>query len=173
MGRAGKGNAMKKKKKTQKQPQKPPHNKPAAGAATDIDKLLGWLSDLKTNCKHVITGRPQDAETDAKWQSHVAALEQATAIISALQDEGISDPEQVKDLIADYRAQAETHKKMFEKYETPTPMTDAGGRLFCPECRKRVNITANYCGTCGKRLQTAIAEKRTVIRQRGQGYGNN
>ena len=59
-----------------------------------IDNVLAYLSGHKDYCENYTT------DNDSVWQKTVDALESAISIISALQDEGISDAEGVKDLIS-------------------------------------------------------------------------
>ena len=95
-----------KKKKAERQPKGYGAASPDSMGARfmPVDAILAQLSSLKDNSKSFIDG--SDAEADEIWAADVAACEAATAIIIALQDEGISGPEQVRDLVQDYNAQA-------------------------------------------------------------------
>lgn len=115
-----------------------------------MDALLGQLSSLKDNSKSFIDG--SDSEADAIWQADIDACEAATAIITALQDEGISDSEQVRDLIHDYKAQAKQYQAMHQKYEVPVKPKSLGGAWLCPECNRQMRPGNNFCWHCGKRL---------------------
>lgn len=121
-------------------------------ATMDIDSILSQLSSLEDNSKSFITGKPEDQETDAIWKADMEALEQAAAILKALQDEGIGDPEQVRDLIADYNAIASERQEMYRKYETPDPAITVGGTAFCPDCKTQIYYRPRHCPGCGKRL---------------------
>lgn len=115
-----------------------------------IDTILEQLSSMKDNSKSFIDG--SDPEADAIWAADVAACEAATAIITALQDEGISDPEQVRDLIHDYKAQAKQYQTMHQKYEVPVKPKNLGGVWLCPACNHQMRSGNNFCWHCGKRL---------------------
>ena len=86
----------------------------------------------------------------------VLACEAATDILTALQDEGIKDPEQVRDLIHDYNALAEQYQKMHQRYEEPAQVLRLGGgaraACLCPECHNQSRPGNAYCWNCGKRL---------------------
>lgn len=123
--------------------------------ALGIDAVLAQLASLKDNSKSFIDGT--DPEADSIWVTDVAACEAATAILSALQDEGIKDPEGVRDLVHDYKALAEQYRKMHQKYEEPKTVLRIGGAgaraaCLCPDCRSQSRPGNAYCWNCGKRL---------------------
>jgi len=113
-----------------------------------LDNILGQLSSLRDSSADLAKGK----DADEIWQMDVEAIEAATAILSALQDEGINDAEQVKDLIHDYRAQARQCKEMHRKHNTPAKVIHKDGIFHCPECNSRVAPRHSYCHRCGKRL---------------------
>jgi len=121
-----------------------------------IDAILAQLASMKDNAESFLEPKPTDPEGQEVWKADIAACEAATAILSALQDEGIRDPEQVRDLIHDYRAQAEQCRKMHQKYEEPKTVLRIGGgaraACLCPECRSQNRPGNAYCWNCGKRL---------------------
>ena len=84
------------------------------------------------------------------------ACEAAAAILSALQDEGLNDPEQVRDMIYDYRALAEQYQTMRQHYIEPAKPERLGTLPFtviCPKCHRQVKpVNSSYCQNCGKRL---------------------
>lgn len=94
---------------------------PAKGMG--IDTILENLADLKDIAASLQTPRDDPEPT----QSRVAACEAATDILTALQDEGINDHEQVRDLIHDYNALAEQYRKMHQRYEEPAQVLRLGG----------------------------------------------
>lgn len=122
-------------------------------ATMNIDRILAQLASLADNSRASIIGKKEDDEFDEIWKADIEALEQTTAILSALQDEGIEDPDQVHDLIADYNAMAEERREMFRKYEHPDRTVSIGGQDFCSECRSQVRYQPRYCSRCGKRLE--------------------
>lgn len=79
----------------------------ASSKGMSLDAIMEQLSDLKDIATSLQT--PMDGD-------RVAACEAATDILNALQDEGIKDPEQVRDLIHDYNALAEQYRKMYQRY---------------------------------------------------------
>lgn len=115
-----------------------------------MDTILAQLSSMKDNSISFIDGR--DAEANEIWAADVAACEAATAIITALQDEGISNPEQVRDLVHDYKAQVKQYQTMHQKYEVPVRPKNFGGAWLCPDCSRRMRPGNNFCWNCGKRL---------------------
>ena len=142
-----------KKKKAERQPKGYGAASPDSMGARfmPVDAILAQLSSLKDNSKSFIDG--SDAEADEIWAADVAACEAATAIIIALQDEGISGPEQVRDLVQDYNAQAKQYQAMHQKYEVPVRPKNLGGVWLCPDCNRQMRPGNNYCWNCGKRLR--------------------
>ena len=118
--------------------------------ALSIDAILAQLASMKDNALSFIV---EKEEADPVWAADVAACEAATAILSTLQDEGIRDPEQVRDLVHDYKALAEQYQKMHQHYEKPEKPIQLGAAYICPNCKKQLRQTnAGHCWACGKRL---------------------
>ena len=113
-----------------------------------IDAILERLADLKDVA--LFLQKPRD-DPDIT-ESRVAACEAATDILTALQDEGIKDAEQVRDLIHDYNALAEQYRAMHQRYEEPEPIRRLGTACLCPDCKHTVRPDNPYCWYCGKRL---------------------
>ena len=117
-----------------------------------LDAIMEQLSDLKDIAASMQTPRDGPEPT----ASRVAACEAATDILNALQDEGIKDPEQVRDLIHDYNALAEQYQAMHKKYEEPAPVMRLGSgaraACLCPVCHNQSRPGNAYCWNCGKRL---------------------
>ena len=120
---------MKKQDKRHKAPAEPPSKGMSIDAILEgLDLLESWSEDI-TFCKATID------------------------ILTALQDEGIKDPEQVRDLIHDYNALAEQYQKMHQHYEKPEKPIQLGAAYICPNCKKQLRQTnAGHCWACGKRL---------------------
>lgn len=128
---------------------KAPAEAPAKGMS--IDAILGQLASMKDNAKSFIDGR--DPEADAIWAADIAACEAATDILTALQDEGIKDPEQVRDLIHDYNALAEQYRGLHQKYEVEDKPVRLGNAFICPACNRQLRqLYTAHCWNCGKRL---------------------
>lgn len=129
---------------------KAPAEPPSKGMS--LDAIMEQLSDLKDIAASMQTPRDGPEPT----ASRVAACEAATDILNALQDEGIKDPEQVRDLIHDYNALAEQYRKMHQRYEEPAQVQRLGGgaraACLCPECHNQSRPGNAYCWNCGKRL---------------------
>ena len=106
---------------------------PAKGMG--IDTILENLADLKDIAASLQTPRDDPEPT----QSRVAACEAATDILTALQDEGIKDPEQVRDLIHDYNALALQYQHLRHTYEEgDRPQRLGSSKVFvCPACRQQ------------------------------------
>lgn len=134
---------MKKQDKRHKAPAEPPSE------GMSIDAILERLADLKDVA--LFLQKPRD-DPDIT-ESRVTACEAATDILTALQDEGIMDHEQVRDLFHDYNALAEQYQKMHQHYEKPEEPIQLGAAYICPNCKKQLRQTnAGHCWACGKRL---------------------
>ena len=127
---------------------RPPERPPSKGMT--VDAVLAQLSSMKETAEPFIDGTDPDA--DKVLKEDVEAIEAATEIFTALQDEGIKDPEQVRDLIHDYNALAEEYQTMHRKYEEPGPVRRLGGAFLCPVCNRQSRPGNAYCWNCGKRL---------------------
>jgi len=126
---------------------KAPAEPPSKGMS--IDAILEQLADFKDIA--IFLKKPRD-DPDV-MESRIAACEAATDILNALQDEGIKDPEQVRDLVHDYNALAEQYQKMHQHYEKPEKPIQLGAAYICPNCKKQLRQTnAGHCWACGKRL---------------------
>lgn len=135
---------MKKQDKRHKAPAEPPSK------GMSIDAILERLADLKDIAASLQTPRDDPEPT----QSRVAACEAATDILTALQDEGIKDPEQVRDLIHDYNALALQYQHLRHTYEEgDRPQRLGSSKVFvCPACRQQQRPGNNNCWNCGHRL---------------------
>ena len=137
---------------------KAPAEPPSKGMS--LDAIMEQLSDLKDIAASMQTPRDGPEPTE----SRVAACEAATDILNALQDEGIKDPEQVRDLIHDYNALAEQYRKMHQQYEEPAPVLRLGSgaraACLCPVCRNQSRPGNAYCWNCGKRLDWNPLKRR-------------
>ena len=121
---------------------KAPAEPPSQGMS--LDAIMEQLSDLKDIATSLQT--PMDGD-------RVAACEAATDILNALQDEGIKDPEQVRDLIHDYNAMAEQYQSLHQKYEVEGKPVRLGNTFICPACNRQIRqLYAAHCWSCGKRL---------------------
>ena len=121
---------------------KAPAEPPSKGMS--LDAIMEQLSDLKDIATSLQT--PMDGD-------RVAACEAATDILNALQDEGIKDPEQVRDLIHDYNAMAEQYQSLHQKYEVEDKPVRLGNTFICPACNRQIRqLYAAHCWSCGKRL---------------------
>ena len=126
---------------------KAPAEPPSKGMS--IDAILERLADLKD----IATIIPTPGDGPEPMASRVAACEAATDILNALQDEGIKDPEQVRDLIHDYNALAEQYQNLHQKYEVEEKPVRLGNTFICPACNRQIRqLYAAHCWSCGKRL---------------------
>ena len=134
---------MKKQDKRHKAPAEPPSE------GMSIDAILERLADLKDIAAALQTPRDGPEPT----ASRVAACEAAPDILTALQDEGIKDPEQVRDLIHDYNALAAQYQNLHQKYEVEEKPVRLGNTFICPACNRQIRqLYAAHCWSCGKRL---------------------
>ena len=126
---------------------KAPAEPPSKGMS--LDAIMEQLSDLKDIAASLQTPRDDPEPT----QSRVAACEATTDILTALQDEGIKDPEQVRDLIHDYNALAAQYQNLHQKYEVEEKPVRLGNTFICPACNRQIRqLYAAHCWSCGKRL---------------------
>ena len=126
---------------------KAPAEPPSKGMS--IDAILERLADLKD----IATIIPTPGDGPEPMASRVAACEAATDILNALQDEGIKDPEQVRDLIHDYNALAAQYQNLHQKYEVEEKPVRLGNTFICPACNRQIRqLYAAHCWSCGKRL---------------------
>lgn len=129
-----------------------------ARSGMGLDTILAQLASLKDNSQSFIVPEPADPEAQEIWKADVEACEAATAILSALQDEGIKDPEEVRDLIADYNALAQQYQTLHRKFEEPAKPERIGGKFgykkLCPDCHREIlpRSDAPHCWFCGRRL---------------------
>lgn len=137
-------------------PPPPPERKPpdqAPSKPMTIDAILAQLASMKGNALSFIVDKD---ESEDIWEADVAACEAATAILTALQDEGLGDPESVRDMIFDYRALAEQYRTMHQHYiepEKPERLGTLPFTVICPKCKRQIKPgNSSYCWNCGKRL---------------------
>lgn len=127
------------------------HKAPAEASSKgmSIDAILERLADLKDVA--LFLQKPRD-DPDIT-ESRVTACEAATDILSALQDEGVNDHEQVRDLIHDYNALAEQYRGLHQKYEVEDKPVRLGNAFICPACNRQLRqLYTAHCWNCGKRL---------------------
>ena len=117
-----------------------------------IDDILSQLSSLKDNSQSFITDEKDDDRQI--WRDDVTAIEETISIINALQDEGVTDADEVKDMIRDYRAVTKQVAEYQRKFETKARPKIGGenGVYLCPECGHRVQSRHTFCHWCGKKL---------------------
>lgn len=116
-----------------------------------IDSILGQLASMKDNAQSFLHTPPEP--DDDIWLADIAAIEAATAILSALQDEGVADAEKVKDLIFDYQLANKQLQVMTAKYEKATAPVNLKGKTICPECSAIIHHGWwKHCPDCGKRI---------------------
>lgn len=126
---------------------KAPAEPPSKGMS--LDAIMEQLSDLKDIAASMQTPRDGPEPT----ASRVAACEAATDILNALQDEGIMDHEQVRDLFHNYNALAEQYRGLHQKYEVEDKPVRLGNAFICPACNRQLRqLYTAHCWNCGKRL---------------------
>lgn len=114
-----------------------------------IDTILEQLSSIAEKALSSIEDDPDGAFI---WQPEIDACEAATEILSVLQDEGINDPQRVRDLIYDYNALAKQYSKMHQRHEVAGKAFLIDGIWHCPDCKSRVFPRNSFCPWCGKKL---------------------
>lgn len=142
----------KKSKATKAIERRPPE---PVGEEMTIEAIVTQLDSLKDSSSSFING----GDTDDIWEADVRACEAATGILTALQEEGIRDPEQVRDLIADYNALAKQYQDLHQKFETGDKPLRLGGIYLCPECRRQSRPGNGFCWNCGRKLDWTIGGK--------------
>lgn len=113
----------------------------------NIERIISQLSSLKDNSQSFITD-----DSDQIWKEDVDALEQATAILSVIIDEGITDYENLKDWMFDYNLMRADFQKMHSKFRVQAKPIHKDGVMHCPDCNKRVHPNHTHCHWCGKLL---------------------
>lgn len=135
---------MKKQDKRNKATAEPP----SEGMSIDeIASTLATFKEMSEDAAKKLNYTPDAVNRE------VLACEAATDILTALQDEGINDPEQVRDLIHDYNALAEQYQNLHQKYEVEEKPVRLGNTFICPACNRQIRqLYAAHCWSCGKRL---------------------
>ena len=135
---------MKKQDKRNKATAEPP----SEGMSIDeIASTLATFKEMSEDAAKKLNYTPDAVNRE------VLACEAATDILTALQDEGIKDPEQVRDLIHDYNALAEQYQNLHQKYEVEEKPVRLGNTFICPACNRQIRqLYAAHCWSCGKRL---------------------
>lgn len=121
---------------------------PNTGHGMTIEAILYQLSSLKDNALSFLDKQ----EPDSIWQSDIDACDAASAILIALQSEGIKDLEQARDLIADYNALAAQYQTLHLKYEQGRKAERLCGSFLCPDCHRKTYSGNNFCWNCGLRI---------------------
>ena len=135
---------MKKQDKRNKATAEPP----SEGMSIDeIASTLATFKEMSEDAAKKLNYTPDAVNRE------VLACEAATDILTALQDEGIKDPEQVRDLIHDYNALAAQYQNLHQKYEVEEKPVRLGNTFICPACNRQIRqLYAAHCWSCGKRL---------------------
>ena len=123
-------------------------SKKQSNPGVGMDFILYQLSSLKDSSAEFAAA----PDSDSIWQDDVAALETAISIFSALQDEGCGSAEEIKDILHDYRKQAEELKALRQKYESAARPVYTDGVWHCPDCNHRIAPRHSYCHWCGKKI---------------------
>jgi rubrerythrin len=117
-----------------------------------VDDILQQLASMKDNAESFVEDKDTEPYQANIWQQDIAACEAATAVLSALQDEGVEDADGVKDLIHEYRSLADQHKKMHQKFCVAKNPVRKDGLWHCPECNHRISYRHGFCHWCGKKI---------------------
>ena len=126
-----------------------------AARSLTIGSILDQMRSIRENAASFLHTPPEPDEDDI-WTADIEAVDAASAILSALQEEGIGNAEQVKDLLFDYGLANKQLQAMHEKYEKKAlpKMDENGQRCLCPSCNWKLHAHAFYCHHCGKRINT-------------------
>jgi rubrerythrin len=116
------------------------------------DEIMRVLADVKDDAEDVIANKDTEPHQARFWEQRIAACEAATAILSALQDEGIDDADGVRDLIEDYNKLAMQYKTMVKKFYTAAKPIKKAEIYLCPDCGHRITMKHTHCHWCGKKL---------------------
>lgn len=112
------------------------------------EQVLEQLSSLKDICE----AYAEDTASDLSCLTDATALETAITMISALQDEGVNNAEELRDWIFDCNLAAKQNKELHRKFEVADKAISRDGVLHCPECNHRVAPKHSHCHWCGKKL---------------------
>jgi len=116
-------------------------NESKKSTAPSMDRILERLSKLRERTE----SHPEDAEDGV-------ALEAAISMMSALQDEGVNDAENLKDLIFDYGMAVKQNGAYYRKYIAPDRPVRKDGVYHCPDCNHRITPNHSHCHWCGKKI---------------------
>ena len=77
----------------------------------------------------------------------------AANVLYALSEEGVKTPEDVMDILHDYRLQAKQIATLSKKYLVAGRPILKDGVWHCPDCNRRVSPNHSFCHRCGKKLR--------------------
>ena len=112
---------------------------------TDIIEQLG---SLKRSSEAFADADPEDE----LWAADIAALNGSTEILTVLRDAKIGTADDLKDVLEDYRQQADQLRELQRKFTKAAKPTRKGDIWACPECGHRITPNHGFCHWCGKKL---------------------
>lgn len=101
-----------------------------------MDAMIGCLGRLGASAP------PEEA----------ALCKEAVNVLFAFLDEGAKTPEDVLDIIHDYRAQSRENASLRKKHLVAGKPILKDSVWHCPDCNRRVVPNHSYCHRCGKKL---------------------
>ena len=126
-----------------------PRSGDAAAGFMPVMEILTRFDGLTKRAK--LSSEDESAETLQKEDAK--ALESAAALLKALLDEGIRTPDEVLDLLYDYRLQAAESQRLRKRFEIADVPIRLGSESLCPSCMKRLRKIPAFCPNCGKKLK--------------------
>ena len=122
----------------------------AAAGFMPVMEILTQFDGLTKRAKP--SSKDESAETLQKEDAK--ALESAAALLKALLDEGIRTPDEVLDLLYDYRLQAAQSQRLRKRFEIADVPIRLGSESLCPSCMKKLRKIPEFCPNCGKKLKS-------------------
>ena len=101
-----------------------------------MDELVTGLGDLRAT----VEGESRDV------------CQAAANVLYALSEEGVKTPEDVLDILHDYRLQAKQIATLSKKYLVAGRPILKDSVWHCPSCNRRVSTGHSFCHRCGKKL---------------------
>lgn len=104
--------------------------------ALTMDELITGLGDLRAT----VEGKGREV------------CQAAASVLYALSEEGVKTPEDVLDILYDYRLQAKQIATLSKKHLVASKPILKDSVWHCPNCNRRVSIGHSFCHRCGKKL---------------------
>ena len=122
----------------------------AAAGFMPVMEILTRFDGLTKRAK----SSSEDESAETLQKEDAKALESAAALLKALLDEGIRTPDEVLDLLYDFRLQAAQSQRLRKRFEIADVPIRLGSESLCPSCMKKLRKIPEFCPNCGKKLKS-------------------